>query len=283
MLERQIEPFLISRSYSRASARQRRKILRSFLAVVGDTVSYESVLDWWSTTERLAPASRKAHLTVVRLFLEYLVQQQIVQDNYASFISSPKVHARPPVVLTREEEQAVRDTARTKLDKLIIALQLGCGFRSSDVAALKIEDIDWSERTLTVEGKGGKVRVVPFPVSLEPLLRAVVDGRAAGYLVVVDGWGPQFRADWVRTRAQAVLITAGVKRAALDCKSPHVLRRTFATRLIERGVQITVVQELLGHTSLESTMRYVGAAGRDKLLSAVDCGPYGAADLPIAA
>lgn len=280
-----IDGFIVARSYCPNSATQRRTLLRQFVRSVGDIppadIGLPETLAWWESLEHLSDATRKAHLATVRLFLDHLVETGAIATNPARSIKSPVVHLPPPVTLTARQVSDVLVSARSLLDRAIILLMLGSGLRSSDVAALRIEDIDRPSMVFTVKGKGGKTRTVPILSDVLEAVDELADGRSYGLLVQCDRSSMARRSDFVRLRAQAVLQVAGVKQHPLDRRSPHVLRRTFATKLIDNGVPLTVVQEILGHASIETTRRYIAHAKVSRLVEAVQRGPLSA--LPVAA
>lgn len=275
-----VEGFIIARSYAPRSAQQRRVLLTRFTADTGDPypadLTYETIIDWWAGLEGLAVASRAAHHTAVRTFLDHLVAIDIISTNPMVTISRPRVHPSPPVVLSVEEVRDVLQAPTTATDRAIISLMLGSGLRSSDVAGLRIEDVDHSSRTARVLGKGNKVRLVPVPRVALDAVRVASRGRTHGLLIECGSMTLLERTDYVRVRAQAVLMVAGVKQHALDGRSPHVLRRTFATTLIDHGVPVTSVQQILGHESLDTTMRYVARSEVSHLAEAIEAGPLAA-------
>lgn len=283
-----IEPFITSRSYASESARQRRVILSQFARTVGDgppdQLTAGTVLDWWQSTEHLQPNSRKAHLCAVRAFMTYLLSIDEIASDRTAYIATPRVHARPPVVLTETQILAVLRHATTVRDQAAVALMLGCALRSSDVAALRVENIDLSARLLTVRGKGNVTRLVPMPVATVACVLAQMryvpsTGPLIRKVRGVGGVAPST----VRVALTDVLRRAGVKQSAYDGRSPHVFRRTCATVLLESGASIRDVQAILGHASTSSTMPYLARPDAARLVKVIDMGPLSAQEWPVAA
>lgn len=283
-----IEPFITSRSYARESARQRRILLGQFARTVGDKppdqITAGQVLDWWQGTEHLSANSRKAHLCAVRAFMGYLLSIDAIASDRTAYIATPRVYAGPPVVLTEDQILSVLRHATTVRDQAAVALMLGCALRSSDVAALRVENIDLQARLLTVRGKGNKMRLVPMPVATVACVMAQMN--------YVPSTGPLIRklrgaggvaSSTVRVALTEVLRRAGVKQAAYDGRSPHVFRRTCATVLLESGASIRDVQEILGHRSTSSTMPYLARPDAARLVKVIDLGPLRDEEWPSAA
>lgn len=278
-LSAHVEAFISARTYSPNSARQRRIILAMFVAHLGDppagSVTAGQVLDWWHSTERLRPASRKAHISAVRTFIGYLVSINVMQNDPTCYISTPRIPPKPPVVLTERQIMDVLRHANTAREQAAVSLMLGCGMRSCEVAWLRVENIDIARRVLTVMGKGGKVREIPMPVAtvacVMEMMRYV---PSSGPLIRRQRGEGGVHPSTARHLVDSVLRRAGVKREAFDGRSSHVLRRTCATVLLESGASIKDVQEILGHATLSSTMPYLGRGNIMRLVAdVIDLGP----------
>lgn len=164
-----------------------------------------------------------------------------------------KRHKRLPVVLSRGEIAAIIGVTKNSKHKLILSLAYGTGLRVSEIINLRVRDIDTSGLTLVVRnGKGGKDRISILPEKLCNDLQNLMAGkRASDYLFESERGGK------LTTRtAQAVfgkaLKLTGIKKEATF----HSLRHSFATHLLENGVDVRYVQELLGHASIATTQLY---------------------------
>lgn len=175
----------------------------------------------------------------------------------------------PQFLLDTEPEQLLRATTRER-DRLLLMVGLYAGLRVSELVKLAVEDLDFGRRLLMVrEGKGKKDRSLPIPKKLLGPLRGWVGARQAG---------PVFespRGGRLSTRAVQLLM----KRLALRAKlprakvaravTPHKLRHSYATRLLESGATIYEVKELLGHSSISTTETYLHSCN-NRLAKAVD-------------
>jgi site-specific recombinase XerD len=270
-----LDGFLVARSYAATSTQQRRSILTTFIDRVGDDPTPANVLAWWASISHLAPASRRAHLSAVRQFVTHLRAIGVLDVDPTATIAPPRVTPGPPVTMTRDETQRLLASVDDPRDRVAVALMLGCGLRGGDVARLSTTDLDLEARILRVLGKGDKVRLVPLPHLVAEMLAGFVAGLDDGPLIRTRS-GERMSAQQLRARIRRALERAGVKRAPLDGRSSHVLRRTCATTLLEGGVAtVADVQQVLGHASLSSTTRYLARPSAARLLGAIETGPLG--------
>ena len=261
-LSAHIDPWILFRRYAPTSARQRRCLLTSFAATVGDpaptALTTALVHGWWQTLGRLRPASARAHLIAARSFTTWLGAGAAFAD-----IGAPHIPRSDPVTLTETQIVALFGVCDQPESRALFALMLGSGLRCIDCARLQVEDIDLSSRLMRVTGKGCRVDVVPVPLwALQPIARFVA-GRRSGPMFVAS-------AASIGATMTALMVAAGVKVSAHDGRGAHALRRTCATRMLGAGVSIRVVQRVLRHTELSSTERYLAVAESVELIAGVD-------------
>ncbi len=165
-------------------------------------------------------------------------------------IKMPKKEKHLPEVLTKKEVKSLIDSADNVKSKLIVSFLYSSGLRVSEVVNLKLNDINFGEKTGWVrQGKGNKDRLFAMSESLSNELKAYLEGRENKYLFSKD--------KPLTTRNIQKIIKATAKRAFISKKvTPHTLRHSFATHLLENGTDIRVIQELLGHSSLNTTQLY---------------------------
>jgi integrase/recombinase XerD len=160
----------------------------------------------------------------------------------------------PRLLKSNEPEILLRTTTRQR-DRLMLLVLLYCGLRVAELCHLHAQHLDFDAKTLWVRnGKGGRDRLVPLVKHLVGPLRGWLAGRTSGYVFPSrEGGGP------LTTRAVQYLFKRLAEKANLPNPKdshPHALRHAFATRLLARGVNIRVVQELLGHANLGTTELY---------------------------
>ena len=205
--------------------------------------------------------SRK--LSSIRGLYNYLVREEIIEENYFNSISNPKKDLYLPKFLSDSEmdklfNACMDETPLNQRDKLIIELLYATGLRVSELVNIKIKDMDIKEKIIKVLGKGSKERIVIYNNhTSEALNKYLNDGynelnkKNSGYLIINKN-GDKLSERYVRN-----IINKLVRKAGLNIKiSPHTIRHTFATDMLEEGADLVTVKELLGHESLNTTSIY---------------------------
>jgi integrase/recombinase XerC len=153
-------------------------------------------------------------------------------------------------------------------DRAALELLYGSGLRASELVGLDLDDVDLSRRLARVRGKGGKERLVPFGREAERTVRAYLPDRAAWRSQGAEppAGEPLFvnqRGGRLSDRSLRRILDAAVLRVAITAHiHPHTLRHAFATHLLEAGMDLRAIQELLGHASLSTTQRYTTSTSR---------------------
>ncbi|MFN8012630.1 MAG: tyrosine-type recombinase/integrase [Holophagaceae bacterium] len=214
----------------------------------------------------LDPASQARVLSTVRAFFRWLFETGRLGSNPASGLRNPRQAARLPAFLTEGESAALLElppavdfpTARLRA---LLELLYASGLRVSELVGLDLGDVLAAERTLRVLGKGRKERLVPFHEEAARELEAYLSHRRA--LLAEKGLPPspalflnQRGGRLTPTSVRAFLARALESTAVRSRVSPHALRHSFATHLLNRGMDLRAIQELLGHASLSTTQRY---------------------------
>lgn len=212
--------------------------------------------------------SRK--VTALKTFFNYLLREGIVKINPAETVQAPKAEKHIPVFLSVDEMLALLKTKinpdETGLrDIAIIELFYSSGIRLSELAGLDIGDFDFSRGLIKVRGKGMKERLVPVGDLALVAVRAYLECRKDAFKYEYGGsMCPVFvgRKDTrLSTRTVARILDRLVLMSGLNRKiSPHVLRHTFATHMMEAGADLRAIQELLGHESLSTTQKYTSVS-----------------------
>src|SRR5438067_274284 len=210
-------------------------------------------------------------LASIRSFYRHLVERGELEANPADLVATPKRDSYLPRVLRADEVAALLDSIPTSdplelRDRAMFELAYAAGLRAEEIVNLEVSDVDPDGEELRVSGKGGRTRIVPAG---EPAWR-VIDGylaRARPRLAAAHGAGPGGRAEAALflSRRGRRLSTSDVRRrlavrvrrlAAGAGVSPHTLRHSFATHLLEGGADLRAIQELLGHASISTTQTY---------------------------
>lgn len=211
---------------------------------------------------RLARSSVARKLSAARAFFATLVRRGELAANPGELVPAPKrrrplPRALPSGQVERLLQAAPADGPLALRDRALAELAYGSGLRAAELVALDLDDLDFDREQLRVDGKGGRTRVVPLgELSLRalndwlergrPLLCRNVDQRA----LFVSRSGRRISTSDVRRRVAALARRSGL------AVTPHALRHSFATHLLEGGADLRVVQELLGHASIRTTQIY---------------------------
>lgn len=213
--------------------------------------------------EERSVRSIKRCLCVVRSFYKYLRQQNLLETNPMSLLPSPKVPQLLPQWIREEQMDFLLDEIDygegwlAVRDRLIIDLLYSTGIRRAEAASLQDRDIDFNRKTILVLGKGNKERQIPFGHELETLLQQYIRERDAEFPAPAPALLLNKKGDVLGQSGLYVVVRRYLQVIpTLSKKSPHVLRHSFATNMLNNGADLMVIKELLGHASLQSTEVY---------------------------
>ena len=204
--------------------------------------------------QKLASASLARCLVVVKIFFKFLHREQIIKENSAEFLDSPKLWQKIPNILTEAEIQKLFSLSfENKRDKAILEMLYSVGLRVSELCSLNLYSV--SDHEVKIRGKGNKERVVPIGKKAVEALDDYLATREGGS---VDE--PLFLGRF-KKRIDRVAVWKIVKqyvnRAGITkIVTPHTFRHSYASHILNKGADIRVIQELLGHASITSTDRY---------------------------
>jgi len=225
----------------------------------------------------LSSRSIARHLTTLRNFYRYLLREGWVSGEETALLTSPKFWTRLPKLLTKEEIDRVvaavdgeRPTAER--DRAMVELMYASGLRVSELCRLGCSDVDAELGLVRVLGKGNRQRIVPVGkvalAAIERYLQSgrprLLKGRSSPYLFVTARGGPLTRQAFWKSLA-GYGRKAGLRRRL----SPHALRHSFATHLLEGGADLRSVQTMLGHADISTTQIYTHVM-RSRLQTVVD-------------
>jgi len=212
--------------------------------------------------------SCKRRLSALNNFFEYLRKRKIITSNPFRDASSPKAEIKYPSVLFPEESAALLAANATRTDYLaprdqaILELMLASGLRASEVVELSLYQIDFRRRIIRVRGKGNKDRLVPFGVSASKAIMNYANGLRRE--LVTKSKSKSSDKLFLNGRGEPLTVR-GLEYIIkqIDLKTnfnhglhPHELRHSFATKLLDRGADLRLIQELLGHESINTTQVY---------------------------
>lgn len=195
-----------------------------------------------------SPQTINLHLNAIK----YLYRE-IMRSETPISIKFAKRSLKIPVVLSRKEIESVIEGIKNEKHRLMIALAYGAGLRVSEVINLRVKDVDIDELTIHLkEAKGKKDRITIFPERLKDSLNKILVLKKANELVFESERGGKLTERTAQKVFENALSKAGIKKEATF----HSLRHSFATHLLENGVDVRYVQELLGHANIRTTQIY---------------------------
>lgn len=238
-----------------------------------DAADVRAVRGWLAALHRrgLDPTSVARKLAAVRSFYRFLVRRGVLPRNPARELRGPRPTRKLVNFLPSDdakalvEARAIGGSARNR-DVAILELLYATGLRVSELAGLDLDSVDRDARTVRVLGKGRKERIVPYGAAAARALDAYLGPRAArSGPVFTRARGGRLGVRSIRAIVGRAAGAAGVTRRV----TPHTLRHTFATHLLDAGADLRVIQELLGHSRLSTTQRYTHV-GTDQLMKVYD-------------
>lgn len=217
-------------------------------------------------------------LASLRHYYNFLQNKEYVQDNPFLSVKAPRAIKKLPRVLYEEEIEVIlkanekRQDFLKDRDQLILEFMFATGLRASEVVSLTLQSFNLNERFLMVLGKGNKERMVPFTDRVQLLLRDYLQNMRKELLkkrkssqptnaLFLNAQGGKLTIQGLRY----ILLTVEKKTGEYVRLHPHLLRHSFATNLLEKGANLRVIQELLGHESLNTTQIYTHVS-EDKML-----------------
>jgi len=219
----------------------------------------------WLMDSGVAETSVGRKLSAMRSFYKFLLREQLVRSSPMLQVRAPKVPKRLPVFVDDakldvllDSKEFFDDSFSSVRDRLIIETLFGTGIRLSELISLKDTDVDFYECSIKVLGKRNKERIIPIGKVLEHQLRDYLALKSlqnfnnkSARLIVTDKGADAYPVFIYRT-VQRYLTYISTQ----DKKSPHVLRHSYATSLLNRGADLNAIKELLGHSSLAATQVY---------------------------
>jgi integrase/recombinase XerC len=214
--------------------------------------------------EKITPRSINRKISTLKSFFKFCVRNKQLEKDPMRKVLSPKTSKRLPVFVEQKNIRQVLDEFKYTDDyvgarnKMIIELFYATGMRLSELINIKLTDIDFYSGQLKVLGKGNKERLLPFNEQLKGEMKKYLAVRAAAFEAPKENY-------YFLTDTGNKMYARGVYRivndllkgfTTIDKKSPHVLRHTFATHLLNNGAEINAIKELLGHASLAATQVY---------------------------
>ncbi|WP_276132542.1 tyrosine-type recombinase/integrase [Polluticoccus soli] len=252
-------------SYQKDLEQFRDFALEQFSLDSATNISHFHIRSWLAALkdQKQSPRTINRKLSSLNSFYKFLLRQQAVEKNPVRQLHALKLPERLPSYMKEQETQHLLEELQFDegfkgfTDRLICELFYQTGMRRQELLQLKEADIEWSLQQVRVLGKGNKERLIPVhPVLLDELTSYIAEKKIMGlpddgHLLVLENGGPLYPVYIYRTVKKYLSIATTLQK-----KSPHVLRHTFATHLLNNGANIQAIKDLLGHSSLAATQVY---------------------------
>ena len=263
---------VVEKNFSEHTARAYKSDILSFLIWLEDTscldINYNKIRDYLHFMQKFeykkTTIGRK--ISSIRTFYKYLCREKLLDNNPAENLNAPKKPKSLPKFLTPEEVELILnnikiDTPTRYRNKTILELLWATGMRVSELSGLNFENLNLEQNEITVFGKGAKERIVLITDRAKEYLQNYINNArpliAQGYEVhdtpvFINNTGYRLQNKTIRNAINEIVETLQLPKKV----TPHMFRHSFATKLIENGADLRVVQELLGHASISNTQIY---------------------------
>jgi tyrosine recombinase XerC len=277
LIERFVRYLEIEKNYSAHTVLNYRLDLDDFVKFLKDapveSVDYLLLRKYLAILKekKLGSRSMARHLSALRSFFKFLTREGFLKTNPILSVSSPKLDRHLPQFLTEEEvarliESSLPDDETGRRDRAILETFYSTGMRISELVGLSQDDLDFIGGVVKLKGKGKKERIAPIGDKAISSLRVYLENRKQQTnAVFLNKRGTRITDRGVRNIVGKYLRISGMKQGV----SPHTLRHSFATHLLNRGADLRTVQELLGHANLSTTQIYTHLT-TEKLKSVYD-------------
>lgn len=229
------------------------RVNKSVSKITADDI--RGYISYLSEARGLRETSLQTHVSVLRAFFSWLLMEERIKKNPMLKIRSLKLDKKNArQALSVEELERLRDACKGYREKALVEFLVSTGCRLSEVAQLNVADLDFNNRSVTVTGKGNKERPVYFSIRARLMLQEYIKERKGGEGLFVSSKTPYLP---LKPRAIQRIIHGLSVRAGLDARvHPHLLRHTFATHALNSGMDVTAIQQLLGHENISTTQIY---------------------------
>lgn len=281
LIEKYLKYLSVERNASRHTIISYENDLNSFLEFTAETediapnevdinsITRLSIRLWLGHLSELglAKTSIARKVAALRSFFKYCFKRGHIDKNPAHLLVVPKKEQTLPKTATAEDiermlEQVNTENIRGLQDRAILELFYGTGMRLSELTELNLTDIDLNQKQVTVKGKGNKQRIIPLGNTVSDILKEFIQKRPELYGSKTDGDAKKalfLAANGQRIYGRAVryMVEKYLKKTSeVTQKSPHVLRHSFATHMLDNGADIRIIKEFLGHANLAATQVY---------------------------
>jgi integrase/recombinase XerC len=223
-------------------------------------INFQIVRNWIASLleEGVSPRSVNRKISTLKTYFRYLIREQIILESPMLKVVAPKSKKRLPIFIEEYQIESLLNKVEFddgfigERDKLIIELFYVTGIRLSELINIKVSDVDYNNNLIKVLGKRNKERLIPLSVSIINNIKLFTKKNDVNNYLFTNLGG---------TKVYTKLVYRVVKKyigkiSSINKKSPHILRHTFATHMLNNGADINAIKELLGHANLSATQVY---------------------------
>jgi len=230
-----------------------------------ETIDYHLIRQWIVSLmdHRISAKSINRKISTLKTFFKFLMREGLIEMNPTDKVVVPKMGKKVPVFVQEKEMNTLLDGRfftedfEGRRDKAVVSLFYGTGMRLSELVGIRFSDLNLHERMVKVIGKGSKERLVPFPLEISGVLTEYIQLRnelfpdSGNFLFLTGSGEPAYNKLIYRiVKKELSLVTT------IEKKSPHILRHSYATHLLNHGADLNAIKELLGHANLAATQIY---------------------------
>ena len=230
---------------------------------VASAITTADVREWmaWLSEQKVSSTSIRRKVQTLRAYFKFMLKRGEISRNPAATVSLPRTHRKLPTIATHADIEKSLENASTQQDTLILEMLYGCGLRRSELLDISDDDINLYSKELKILGKGNKHRIIPLPSSLLEKIQEWQRERDRIY-PELERPKPLFATKRGRMSQSTLylIVKKSLRGSSADKKSPHTLRHSFATQLLNSGADLESVKGLLGHSSLGATQIYTHLA-----------------------
>lgn len=231
------------------------------------TITYEDLQEYLilQSKQKISERTQARWISSIKSFFKYLLEEEIRDDNPATLLEGPKLGLYLPDTLSLEDIEKITKSIDIGTDlgirnQCMVEVLYGCGLRVSELIEIRISDINFKEKFLKVEGKGEKVRYVPLANYTIKLIKNYIEkvrinnkiNKKYEDILFLNSRGSKMSRVIVFIIIKELAEKAGIRKNI----SPHTFRHSFATHLLQNGVDLRFIQEMLGHSSITTTEIY---------------------------
>ena len=238
----------------------------------------------YSQSKKIKPSSQGRLISSLNLFFDFLILEKIINENPVEKIDYPKIGLKIPTTLTTKEiDTLIYNASLNKNNGLrnetIIEVLYSCGLRVSELINIKISDLYINEQLIKVLGKGNKERFVPISKTAKKLILKYIESirnykkvkKGHEDTLFINNRGKKLTRVMIYTILNNIANEVGLKKKI----SPHILRHSFATHLIENGADIISIQKMMGHENIVTTEKYLHVKSKHLIESVLKYHPRG--------